>query len=68
MLAMALFNEQLPEHLDAKLILAVHAELVVEGREDQAEMVTRLVEEVMATGMDKVVNSGLDTATPSGYP
>jgi DNA polymerase I-like protein with 3'-5' exonuclease and polymerase domains len=38
-LAMALFNEGLPEHLYAKLILTVHDELVVECREGQADEV-----------------------------
>lgn len=36
-LAMALFHEQLPEHLDAQLVIACHDELVAECREEQAE-------------------------------
>jgi DNA polymerase I-like protein with 3'-5' exonuclease and polymerase domains len=34
-----LSSEQLPEHLDARLILAVHDELVVESPEDQIKEV-----------------------------
>ena len=67
-LAMALFNERLPEHLDAKLILAVHDELVVECREDQAKEVARFVEEIMVAGMDEIVNSGLDDFHPDRVP
>jgi DNA polymerase I len=65
---MALFNERLPEHLDAKLILAVHDELVVECPEDQAEEVSRFVEEVMVAGMDEIVNPGLDDFYPDRVP
>jgi DNA polymerase I len=64
-LAMALFNERLPEHLDAKLILAVHDELVVECREDQAKEVARFVEEIMVAGMDEILNPGLDNFHPN---
>jgi DNA polymerase I len=65
---MALFNERLPEHLDAKLILAVHDELLVECPEDQAEEVSRFVEEVMVAGMDEIVNPGLDDFHPDRVP
>lgn len=58
-LAMALFHERPPEHLDARL-LAVHDELVVECPEDQAEEVAQFVEEAMVAGMDEVLNSGLN--------
>ena len=64
-LAMALFNERLPEHLDAKLILAVHDELVVECREDQAKEVARFVEEIMVARMDEILNLGLDNFHPN---
>lgn len=64
-LAMALFNERLPEHLDAKLILAVHDELVVECREDQAKEVARFVEEIMVVVMDEILNPGLDNFHPN---
>ena len=64
-LAMALFNERLPEHLDAKLILAVHDELVVECREDQAKEVARFVEEIMVAGMDEILIPGLDNFHPN---
>jgi DNA polymerase-1 len=66
-LAMAHFYERLPEHLDAKLILAVHDELVVDS-EDQAEEVSRFVEEVMLAGMDEIVNFGLDEDHPDRVP
>jgi DNA polymerase I len=67
-LAMSLFNERLPEHLNAKLILAVHDELVVECPEDQAEEVSRFVEEVMVAGMDEIVNPGLSDFHPDRVP
>jgi DNA polymerase I len=67
-LAMALFHERLPEHLDARLVLAVHDELVVECPEEQAEEVARFVEEVMVAGMDKVMNPGLATEHPDLVP
>ncbi len=57
-LAMALFHERLPDHLEARLVLAVHDELVVECPEAQAEEVARFVEEVMVAGMDEVLNTG----------
>jgi len=67
-LAMALFNERLPEHLDAKLVIACHDELVVECPEEQAEEVVRFLEEVMITGMNEVLNPGLDDAHPDWVP
>jgi DNA polymerase I len=67
-LAMALFHERLPEHLDARLVLAVHDELVVECPEDQAKEVAAFVEEVMVAGMDGVVNSGLEAKHPDRIP
>jgi DNA polymerase-1 len=67
-LAMALFNESLPEHFGAKLILAVHDELVVECPEDQAEEVSRFVEEVMVAGMNEIVNPGRDDFHPDRVP
>ncbi len=63
-LDMALFHERLPGHLDAKLVLAVHDELVVECPEEQAEEVARFIEEVMVDGMDEVVNPGLTPDDP----
>jgi DNA polymerase I-like protein with 3'-5' exonuclease and polymerase domains len=66
--AMALFNERLPEYLDAKLVIAVHDELVVESPEDQAEEVARFVEEVMVAGMNEVLNSGLVADNPDWVP
>jgi DNA polymerase I-like protein with 3'-5' exonuclease and polymerase domains len=64
MLAVTLSRERLPYHLDAKLMIACHDELVVECPEEQAEEVERFVEGVMVVGMDKDVNPGLD-ADPS---
>ncbi|MDP9474951.1 MAG: DNA polymerase [Actinomycetota bacterium] len=58
-LAIALFHERLPDHLEARLVLAVHDELVVECPEAQAEEVAGFVEEVMVEGMDEVLNPGL---------
>ena len=58
----------MPDHLDARLVLAVHDELVVECPEDQAEEVARFVEEVMVAGMDEVVNPGLDAEHPDWVP
>jgi DNA polymerase-1 len=66
--AMALFNERLPEYLDAKLVIACHDELVVESPEDQAEEVAQFVEEVMVAGMNEVLNSGLDADHPDWVP
>jgi DNA polymerase I-like protein with 3'-5' exonuclease and polymerase domains len=66
--AMALFHELLPDHLDAKLIIACHDELVVECLEEQAEEVARFLEEVMITGMNEVVNPGLGEAHPDWVP
>jgi DNA polymerase I-like protein with 3'-5' exonuclease and polymerase domains len=66
--AMALFNERLPEYLDAKLVIAVHDEVVVESPEDQVEEVARFVEEVMVAGMNEVLNSGLDADHPDWVP
>jgi DNA polymerase I-like protein with 3'-5' exonuclease and polymerase domains len=63
-----LSSEQLPEHLDARLILAVHDELVIECPEDQAEEVAQFVEEVMVAGMDEVLNTGLATEHPDRVP
>jgi hypothetical protein len=57
--AMVLFHERLPEHLDANLVIAFHDELVVECPEEQAEEVARFVEAVMVAGMDEILNSGL---------
>jgi DNA polymerase I-like protein with 3'-5' exonuclease and polymerase domains len=42
----AVFRERLPDHLDARLIIACHDELVVERPEEQAEEVERFVEGV----------------------
>jgi hypothetical protein len=67
-LATALFNEQLPEHLDAKLIIACHDELVVECPEEQAEETARFLEEAMVAGMNEVVNPGLDADHPYCVP
>jgi len=66
--AMALFNERLPEHLDAKLVIAVHDELVVECPKVQAEEVARFLEEVMVAGMDEVINPGLTADDPDWVP
>jgi DNA polymerase I-like protein with 3'-5' exonuclease and polymerase domains len=67
-LAMALFHERLPEHLDAKLVIACHDELVVECPEEQAEEVVRFLEEVTVAGMNEVVNPDLDDAHPDCVP
>ena len=67
-LAMALFHERLPGHLDARLILAVHDELVVECPVEQAEEVARFIEEIMVAGMDEVVNCGLAANHPERVP
>jgi DNA polymerase-1 len=66
--AMAFFNERLPEHLDAKLVIACHDELVVECLEEQAAEVSRFLEQVMVAGMDEVVNAGLDDDHPDWVP
>jgi DNA polymerase I-like protein with 3'-5' exonuclease and polymerase domains len=67
-LAMGLFHERLPEHLDANLVIACHDELIVECPRVQAEEVARFLEEVMVAGMDEVLNSGLDAAHPERVP
>jgi DNA polymerase-1 len=66
-LAMALFHERLPQHLDAKLIITLHDELVVECPETQAEEVAEFVEEIMISGMEEIVNQGL-TDHPDHVP
>jgi len=66
--AMALFNKRLPERIDAKLVIACHDELVVECLEEQAEEVARFLKEVMITGMNEVVNPGLDNNHPDWVP
>jgi hypothetical protein len=43
-----LFRERLPDHLDAKLVIACYDELVVERPEEQT----------MAATMDEIVNPG----------
>jgi DNA polymerase-1 len=67
-LAMAFFHERLPEHLDARLVLAVHDELVVECPEDQAEEVAQFVDKIMVAGMDEVVNPGSSVEHPDRVP
>jgi DNA polymerase I len=67
-LAMAFFHERLSEHLDVRLVLAVHDELVVECPEEQAEMVAKFLEKMMVAGMDEVLNPGLDTEHPDRAP
>ena len=67
-LAMALFRERLPDHLDAKLILAVHDELVVECPEGQAEEAAGFLKKVMVEGMDEVLNPGVDADHPHRVP
>jgi DNA polymerase-1 len=66
--AMTLFNERLPEHLDANIVIACHDELVVECPEEQAEEVARFLEEVMVAGMDEILNPGLDADHPERVP
>ncbi len=67
-LAMALFHEQLPEHLDARLVLAVHDELVVECPDGQAEEAAGSLKEVMVEGMDEVLNPSVDADHPDRVP
>ncbi len=67
-LAMALFHERLPAYLDAKLVLAVHDELVVECPDGQAEEAAGFLKEVMVEGMDEVLNPGLDADHPDRVP
>ncbi len=65
---MALFHERLPKHLDAKLVLAVHDELVAECPEEQAKEVAGFVEEIMVDGMNEVVNPRLTADDPDRVP
>jgi DNA polymerase I-like protein with 3'-5' exonuclease and polymerase domains len=65
---MALFRERLPEHLDARLVIACHDELVVECAEEQAQEVAGFLEEVMVAGMDGVLNPGLGPEAPERVP
>jgi DNA polymerase I-like protein with 3'-5' exonuclease and polymerase domains len=67
-LAMALFHERLPNHLDVRLVIACHDELVVECPEEQAEEVAFFLKGVMVTGMDEVLNSGLGADHPDRVP
>jgi hypothetical protein len=59
MLAVTLSRERLPDHLDARLVIACHDELVIECPEEQAKEVARFLQEAVATGMKEVLNSGL---------
>jgi DNA polymerase-1 len=68
MLAVTLSRERHPAHLDAKLVIACHDELVIECPEDQAEEVARFVAEVMVAGMNEVLNPGLDANHPDWVP
>jgi DNA polymerase I-like protein with 3'-5' exonuclease and polymerase domains len=68
MLAVTLSRERHPAHLDAKLVIACHDELVIECPEDQAEEVARFVAEVMVAGMNEVLNYGLDVDHPDRVP
>jgi DNA polymerase I-like protein with 3'-5' exonuclease and polymerase domains len=61
-------HERLPKNLKARLVLAVHDELVVECPEEQIEEVARFLEEVMLAGMDEVLNPGLNNDCPDRIP
>jgi DNA polymerase I-like protein with 3'-5' exonuclease and polymerase domains len=65
---MALFRERLPEHLDAKLVIACHDGLVVECPIEQAEEAARFLEGVMVAGMDGGLNPDLDANHPERVP
>jgi DNA polymerase I-like protein with 3'-5' exonuclease and polymerase domains len=65
---MALFYERLPEHLDAKRVLVCHDEFLVECWEDRAEEATQFVKQVMVSGMEEVVNHGLEPDPPHWVP
>ena len=67
-LSMALFHERLPEHLDAKLVIAVHDEVVVECPQEGAEQVAIFTEEIMVAGMEEVLNPGLGADHPERVP
>lgn len=67
-LAMALYSERLPEHLDAKLIISCHDELVVECPEEQAAEVAHCLERIMVAGMYKVLNPSLEADHPERVP
>src|SRR5215210_5646192 len=67
-LALALLYERRGKCPGAVPILAVHDEIVVECPEEQAEEVAVFVEEIMVTGMDKVLNSGLGSDHPERVP
>jgi hypothetical protein len=64
MLAVDLFRERLPDHLDTKLVIACHDELVIECPEEQTEEVARFLEEAMAAGMNEILNPCLDADHP----
>jgi DNA polymerase I-like protein with 3'-5' exonuclease and polymerase domains len=49
---MVLFRERLPEHIDAKLVIACHDELVVECPIEQAEEAAPFLEGVIVAGMN----------------
>lgn len=67
-LTVALFNLRLPEHLDAKLILACHDELFVGCPEAQAKEVAAFVEEVMVAGIDEDLSLALNADHPDRVP
>jgi DNA polymerase I-like protein with 3'-5' exonuclease and polymerase domains len=61
-------SEQLPEYLDAQLVIACHDELLIECPYDQGEEMARFVEKVMVAGMGEVVNPGLYAEHPDRVP
>jgi hypothetical protein len=63
-LAVDLFCERLLDHLDARLVIACHDELLIECPEEQTEEVARFLEEAMAAGMNEVLNPCLDADHP----
>ena len=67
-LALALLYERRGECPGAVPILAVHDEVVVECREEQAEEVEAWLVKAMVDGMEEVLNSGLGTDHPERVP
>ncbi len=64
---MVLFRKQLPDHLNAKLVIACHDERVVECLEKQTKEVAVFVEEVVAARMYGVLILGWTPIIPDGF-
>ena len=61
------FRRLRQEQLDARLILQVHDELIIEAREDQAQTVAQLLKEEMQSAAELSVELSVDVHTGSNW-